>query len=146
MTRGARAFWAVVAWWWALFALAAWWMPLQNADWDRLWWVEANGLPALFGHAVRVRDLGDVAGVLFAGSRVAHVVLSPLVMVALLVGLAVQVRGRLLRPDGDDGWLLAVAGALLWISVAGAGSAFTQRALVASIVLPVTCLVWLTAL
>lgn len=124
-----RAIWLVIGALWLHQLAIAILSPLSFEDWKTAirgpWWTLVGVL-----HWVIVE------------SRIAHAVLSPLLIVAAVVGLATLARGRRLRADGDDALLVLVIASALWLAVPQLGLACSYRFAAATHVIAMTAAVW----
>jgi Family of unknown function (DUF6056) len=146
--RARQRFFAMLACTWGFFALMAWLSPVQGEDWSARYWIDKHGLaPDWLGrYLVDHHILGDVVALFIGAYDWLHVLLSPLVMLAFLLGILTHVRGRWPRPD-DPGDALAflLASALLWVGGARAGVTLFYRPYLALFVYGLTCVLWFTA-
>jgi len=104
-------------------AILAFWTPIQGDDWNHWIWAgqhrtdDSFALSWLGAHA----SFADAIGYVLARCRNVHVLISPMVMVALVVGLFVLAMRRWPRPTWDDILGLALVSTLLWIGQPAAG-------------------------
>lgn len=123
-----RLGWLLVAVLWLHQVAVAFLSPLSAQDWV----VGING-PSWKGglyHWVIVK------------SHLAHVAVTPLLVIALPLGLATLARGRRLRADGEDALLVAAIASALWLAVPRFGVACSYRLAVATHVIGLTAAVW----
>ena len=124
-----RAIWLVIGALWLHQVAIAILSPLSFEDWKT---------------AIR-GPRATLVGVLhwvIVESRIAHVVVSPLLIVALVLGLATLARGRRLRASGDDAVLVLVIASALWLAVPQFGLACSYRFAAATHVIGMTAAVW----
>ncbi len=119
---------AIAAITWAGLVVLAWLSPIGGDDWDALLRADHGWTPAALLHQ------------LLATSRVAHVALAPLIVVAALAGAAVVVTGR---RDAPDPVAFAVVAATLWIGCPRLGVVLTHRPVIAHHVLALAAALWL---
>lgn len=144
--RRAIAFWAVLGGIWLVVAIMAFLSPLQGDDWLARAWIERYGFSpgALWTYTVRNHVVGDLVTVLLVTSRVAHVLLSPTIVCALLVAIVTFAEGRVPRPsDRGAALLVALASTFLWVGSPQLGPVLFHRAFLALFVYGFTALLWL---
>jgi len=124
-----RAIWLVVGALWLHQVAIAILSPLSFEDWKT----------AIRGPRV---TLAGVVHWVIVESRIAHAVLSPVLIVALVLGLATLARGRRLRADRDDALLVLVIASALWLAVPQFGLACSYRFAAATHVIAMTAAVW----
>jgi len=124
-----RLGWLFAAVLWLHQVAIAYLSPLSSQD-----WAIANAPPwrslSRFYHWVIVK------------SHVVHVIATPLIVVALPLGLAALVRARRPRAASDDTLLFAVTASVLWLAIPRYGLACSYRLAVALHVLGLTAAVW----
>lgn len=140
-------FWAMLAAWWALYALVAYWTPLQGEDWHHLGWI-SRYRPIAFDDAVRYlrvnSSLGDIVGQLAIAFPWFHVLVSPTVIVLFIIGLYTLAFARLPSPRSSrDTLVLAMLHALVWMGAPRVGVTFGHRPHVAHFIYGLCALVWL---
>jgi hypothetical protein len=125
-----RLGWLLVAVLWLHQVAIAFLSPLSAQDWA----VAING-PSW-------RAVGRFYHWAIVKSHLVHVIVTPLLVIALPLGLATLARGRRLRADGEDTLLVAVIASALWLAVPKFGLACSYRQAVATHVLGLTAAVW----
>lgn len=126
-----------------VFAIVAAWTPVQGDGW--LHWVWAGRHPGaglgtwLLAHA----SSADAFGYVLARCPSVHVLVSPMVAIALVVGLFVVAMGR--TPTGDDLLGLALASALIWIAQPHPGVTWFYTPSTAMHIYGAAAAVWLIA-
>jgi hypothetical protein len=126
-----------------VFAIVAAWTPVQGDGW--LHWVWAGRHPGaglgtwLFAHA----SSADAIGYVLARCPSVHVLVSPLVATALVVGLFVVAVGR--TPTADDLLGLTLASALIWIAQPHPGVTWFYTPSTAMHIYGAAAAVWLIA-
>jgi hypothetical protein len=106
-------------------AIVGFWTPVQGDDWNHwIWAGRHRGEDAGTWFASFVSShftFSDAVSYLLARCRLVHVVLTPTVVVALVVGLFVLAMRRLPRATWQDVSGLVLSSALLWIAQPSAG-------------------------
>lgn len=125
-----RLGWLLVAVLWLHQVAIALLSPLSAQD-----WVAAINGPSWKG-------LGRFYQWAIVKSHLVHVAVTPLLVIALPLGLATLVRGRRLRPDGDDTLLVAAIASALWLAVPRLGLAYSYRQVVATQVIGLAAATW----
>jgi hypothetical protein len=128
------AFWAAAFGLWLLFFVIAWHTPVILDDWYPLafWRTRELGPSAIweygyyqyFNHNPRV---GDVYLAIVNGSRVAHLIATPLVQLAVPVTAFAIAFARWPRPTWRDLKLLLVMQTLLWLVIPVPGIIYFYR-------------------
>ncbi|MEP6859973.1 MAG: hypothetical protein ABJE66_05095 [Deltaproteobacteria bacterium] len=140
-----RALIACVAAFALVHAVVALWTPVQGDAW--LHWVWAGRHPDggvgtwLLAH----HTFAEAVGYVLARVAWVHIVVSPLVAVALVVGTCTIALRRLPRATGDDLLALGLVSALIWIAQPHAGMAWFYIPSVATHVYGAAIAVWLVA-
>ena len=130
-------------------ALVAFWTPPQGDDWSQWLWAARHRelgsgrwlVTFLASHAAFSR----LASYALARSHALHVVISPIVHVALVFGIYVVSTRRLPGASWDDVLGIVLASALLWVCGERIGQTLFHRTYVASDVYGATLAVWLLA-
>jgi hypothetical protein len=122
--------WLVLAFLWAHQVAIAFLAPLVGDDWA----ARIDGPSAT--------RTGELYHALVVGSRLAHVIVTPLVVASLAPALAILARGRLRLRERDDVMLLAVIASLLWLAVPHFGLACAMRSAVAIQIVTATVAAW----
>lgn len=147
--RACYAFVALLAVWWAVYAVVAWWTPLQGEDWGQLAWLlrhEPVDLADLASALRREPTTGDVGHLIGVASPLAHALLAPTVIVLFVLGLFALAFGRRPEPRSwDDLWRLALLHALVWLGAPRVGVVFGHRPHVVHFVYGLCAVVWLLA-
>jgi hypothetical protein len=137
---------AHVAWRYALVGLwlhlvaIAWIAPVIGDDWGP---AIAIARGEAIDHALAHPRLTDLAHLAIVGSKVVHVVVSPLVVLALIAGLVAIALGRV--PDvrkPDDARAMVIVSTLLWLAAPRSGLVVSYRSLLAIEVYGLCAAVW----
>jgi hypothetical protein len=126
-------------------AIVAAWTPVQGDAW--LHWVWAGRHPDsgvgtwLLAHL----SSADAFGYILAKCNSVHVIVSPMIAIALVIGLFVVAVGRTPRASGEDLLGLALTSALIWIAQPHAGVTWFYTPSVAMHVYGAAAAVWLIA-
>ncbi len=146
MTRQRAAVVAFLAALYAVRAIVGWWTPLQGDDWNHFIWAgqhqgDSGGrwLALFLGNHFA---FSDAVGYLLARCDIFHALVSPLAMIALVVGVFTLAMRRLPRATWDDLLGLALVNCLIWIAQPTAGIALFQRANVAMYIYGGAAAVW----
>lgn len=114
---------AAIAALWAVLFVQAWQTPTLLDDWFQVGWCKGRALgPALIAQVARYDYLhsnpriGDVFLLLVDGSRVVHLVLTPLVQLLLVWAAFVVAFGRRPRLDRRDLQLALFLQAMIWLA------------------------------
>jgi hypothetical protein len=131
----------------ALYAFVAYWTPIQGDDWNHWIW---NGQHRHDEHwalsfAASHFTFADLVSYVLARCRVVHVVVSPLVYVALVVGLFVVATRRAPRATWNDVLGIALVPALIWIGQPNAGITLFHTPHVALYIYGACAAVWFVA-
>lgn len=130
-------------------ALVAWWTPIQGDDWKHWIWAgqhrSESGLAWLAAFASGHFTFADVTSYVLARAPIVHVLVTPLAMVALVVGLFTVAVRRLPRATWDDVLGLALVSTALWIAQPKAGFAFFHITHVPQYVYGVALATWFVA-
>lgn len=124
-------------------AIVAWWTPVQGDAWLHWIWAGRHPDAGIAGWLAAHATSADAFGYLLARCHLAHVILSPLVGVALVIGLFTVAMKRL--PRGEDLLGLGLTSALIWIAQPHAGVAWFYTPSAAMHVYGATAAVWLLA-
>jgi hypothetical protein len=124
-------------------AIVAAWTPVQGDDWLHwVWHARRSGVGAF---AVAHFEFSELVGYLLARAPLVHVIVSPLVAVALIVGLFTVAMRRLPRATWSDTLGVALASATLWIAQPDAGFAWFYAPSVALHVYGAAAAAWFVA-
>ena len=121
-------------------AIIASWTPLQGDDWGHWVWA-GHGHSFLAAHY----QFSEFAGFLLARALWVHTIVTPLVEVALIIGVFVLAMRRVPRATIEDALALALVSALFWIGGPRAGVVWFHRPFVAGDVYGLAIAVWLVA-
>lgn len=124
-------------------AIVAWWTPVQGDAWLHWIWAGRHPDASIGTWLVTHATSADAFGYLLARCHLAHVILSPLVSIALVVGLFTVALRRLPR-DGDL-LGLGLTSALIWIAQPHAGVVWFYTPSVAMHVYGAAAAVWVLA-
>lgn len=124
--------------------------PVVGADWGALMWQASHegvhGTDLARAFLATHFTLEDAAGYVLVTVPGLHVVLTPLVSLALVVGLFVLARGRLPRRGAwDDVVDLVLLSALVWLAQPRAGLVYFYRTYAATHLYGTTIGVWVVA-
>jgi Family of unknown function (DUF6056) len=128
--RGAILVVAVVAALWVHLVALAWLSPIAGDDWRPL--LDPAGLSS-----------GTLVHAALCRVPILHVVATPLVAIALVVGIAALALRRIPLRRGEDALALLVTSALLWMLAPRAGLVFSHRATAVSELYATCAAVWL---
>jgi hypothetical protein len=132
--RGAAAFWAVVAGLWLVLAVMAYLTPIILDDWYQVGWLRTHDLTisgvlgyARYNYFHYNPRLGETLLLVVNGPRVIHVVLTPLVELALVFVVHAIALGRWPAPNARDARAIAIIQALLWLAAPAPGLLWFYR-------------------
>ncbi|HEY5946295.1 MAG TPA: DUF6056 family protein [Kofleriaceae bacterium] len=130
-----------------VYAVVAFWTPIQGDDWNHWIWAGQHRHDDHWfaSFAASHFTFADAVSYLLARCRSVHVVLSPVVMVALVVGLFVNATRRIPRPSWQDLLGLSLVSTLLWIGQPAAGVTLFHTPAVALYVYGAAVAVWFIA-
>ncbi|CAN5673678.1 hypothetical protein BH11MYX1_BH11MYX1_00820 [soil metagenome] len=126
-----------------VFAIVAAWTPVQGDGW--LHWVWAGRHPGagigtwLLAHS----SAAEAFGYVLARCPSVHIVFSPVIAIALVVGLFVVAMGR--TPTGDDLLGLALVSAIIWVAQPHPGVTWFYTTSTAMHIYGAAAAVWLIA-
>src|SRR5687767_11000880 len=130
-------------------AMVAFWTPVQGDAWDHWIWAAQHRDDATgtwLASFLRTHfTFSDAIGYTLSRCRVFHVLVTPMVIIALVAGLFTLAMRRLPRATWDDILGLALVSALLWIGQPSAGVALFHLPNVALYVYGAAIAVWLVA-
>jgi len=133
----------------AVHALVAWWTPVQGEDWRHWVWqaqhAELSTWSWLYDFVVTHFAFSDLVPYVITQAPIVHAVLTPLVILALVVGIFVLAHRRLPRITSDDVLSLALGSALFWLAQPRAGLALFHMSFVVTYVYGAAVAVWLFA-
>ena len=122
-------------------AIIAFWTPIQGDAW-RHWQWHGDGVSAwLHDHWT----FSDAIGFVLARSNAVHVILTPAVEVALVIGVFVLAMRRLPRSEWRDVLGVALVSALIWIAQPRAGVTWFHIPSVATYIYGAAVAVWFIA-
>lgn len=130
-------------------AMVGFWTPIQADDWDHWLWAgrhadDSTGtwiVSWLGSHFT----FSDAISYVLARSRMFHVLVTPAVMIALIVGLFTVSMRRLPRATWQDVFALVLASMLVWLGQPSAGVTFFHTPNVALFVYGSAVMVWFMA-
>lgn len=98
-------------------AIVAFWTPVMGDDWNHWIWAgrhhdDPSWLTSFLTSHV---TFSDVMGYVLARCRVFHVLVTPAILIALIVGLFTAAMRRIPRVSSDDVISLALISALIWV-------------------------------
>lgn len=127
-------------------AVVAWWTPAQGDDWPHWIWsvqnAETSGVDWLAAFIPTHFTFADAMSYLLVRAPLVHVVLTPLVVVALIVGSFTLAFGRLPRATWWDVLVLVLVSASVWLGQPRAGWTLFHVSNVGMHVYGVTIAVW----
>ena len=128
-------------------AIVAAWTPIQADDWNHWIWAgqnsgEDNWLFRFLGSHI---TFSDFMGYVLARCRSVHVLVTPVMMVALVTGLFTVAMRRTPRATFEDLLALALASALFWIGQPQGGVTVFHTAHLAQYVYGATIALWFIA-
>jgi len=126
-------------------ALIAGWTPIQGDDWNHWIWVGEHKDSGIGAFIVTHLSFSDAVSFVLARHRWFHTLVTPMVFVALVLGLYTVAMRRLPRATYDDLFGLALTYALLWLGQPSAGVTFFYTANTAPLVYGVTVAIWFIA-
>lgn len=134
----------------AVHALIAWQSPVLADDWRHWMWSadHAGDSAGEFARAFAAAHytLSDLIGFALAQSTLFHTIVSPLVGVALILGLVTFATRRLPRPDAwSDVVAIILVSALIWIAAPRAGLVWFYRPNAAIQIYGVALALWVLA-
>lgn len=124
----------------AVHALLAAWTPIQGDGWNHWIWAGQHRGTGIGAWLVSHLQFSDAIGYLLARCRVAHIILTPCMFVALVIGLFTLAMRRL--PRGEDVLGVTLASALLWLGQPSAGITYFYTPYTASLVYGSAVAVW----
>jgi hypothetical protein len=124
----------------AVHAVLAAWTPIQGDDWNHWIWAGQHQGAGIGTWIVAHLQFSDAIGYLLARCRVAHMIVTPCMFVALVIGLFTLAMRRL--PRGEDLLGVTLVSALLWLGQPSAGITYFYTPYTASLVYGSTVAVW----
>ncbi len=125
----------------AVYSIIAAWTPTQGDAWLHLVWAGRHAGGWIAAHY----QFSDAVGYVLANYPAVHVLLSPMVAIALVVGMFCVAMRRTPRATGTDLLTLGLLSALIWIGQPHAGVAWFYTQSVAMHVYGGAAAVWFVA-
>lgn len=124
----------------AVHAVLAMWTPIQGDDWNHWIWAGQHQGSSAGTWLASHFQFSDAIGYVLARFRIVHMIVTPLVFVALVIGLFTLAMRRL--PRGEDILGVALVSAMLWLGQPSAGVTFFHTPYTASLVYGAAGAVW----
>ncbi|MDB4956284.1 MAG: hypothetical protein JWO36_3853 [Myxococcales bacterium] len=125
--------------------VVAYWSPVQGEDWTHWAWAAQHRDDGVISWLASHFTFVEAMSYLLSRFTIVHAILSPLMSVALVVGVFTIALRRLPRATWDDVLGIALVSALIWITGPRAGLVWFHRPYVATHICGATLAVWLAA-